>query len=298
MNAVGQLNDEDSTYYVTLPTTAGWQAAWETALSYYKYSADVEKADSLQHYWTSRALLEDAIFSKTIQRNMEDSVKTYRYDKEYPMYHVFHRPFDNEGIFGKAKGMNKCSNGYIYYHDEWPFTPTQTYFRKIEQEAEYTWNIPTYTTDRCNIITRQLNADSISRGGYLDIVGLKDKWEVTYKLSNTLAGNYDFNIVVLPKTVEGPNGNKRPCKIKATINYIDEDGKAKTYNCGGKAFTTDPNKVDTIMVAKNFRLPVCNYDRDNEKISITITCDVNAKEATRYNREMYLDCIFLRPNDK
>ena len=298
MNAVGQLNDEDSTYYVTLPTTAGWQAAWETALSYYKYSADVEKADSLQHYWTSRALLEDAIFSKTIQRNMEDSVKTYRYDKEYPMYHVFHRPFDNEGIFGKAKGMNKCSNGYIYYHDEWPFTPAQTYFRKIEQEAEYTWNIPTYTTDRCNIITRYLNADSISRGGYLDIVGLKDKWEVTYKLSNTLAGNYDFNIVVLPKTVEGPNGNKRPCKFKATINYIDEDGKAKTYNCGGKAFTTDPNKVDTIMVAKNFRLPVCNYDRDNEKISITITCDVNAKEATRYNREMYLDCIFLRPNDK
>ena len=52
------------------------------------------------------------------------------------------------------------------------------------------------------------------------------------------------------------------------------------------------------MVAKNFRLPVCNYDRDNEKISITITCDVNAKAATRYNREMYLDCIFLRPNDK
>ena len=44
----------------------------------------MEKCDSLQHYWTSRALYDDAVFSKTIQASMNDSVITYRYDASYP----------------------------------------------------------------------------------------------------------------------------------------------------------------------------------------------------------------------
>ncbi|MCI6491920.1 MAG: fasciclin domain-containing protein [Prevotella sp.] len=298
LEAVGAFKSEDSTFYVAVPTNAGWQAAWEKASSYFKYSSALEKCDSLQHYWTSRALYDDAVFSKTIQASMNDSVITYRYDASYPEYHVYYRPFDSDGLFGRANGMRKCSNGFLYYYDEWPFTPTQTYFRKIEQEAEYTWNIMKY--DKCTHNVRALNADSISKGAYLDIVATSGtaNWSVTYKLSNTLSGSYDFCAVVLPKTVEGPNGNMRPCKFKATINYIDEDGTPQTYDCGGKTFTTDPARVDTVMLAEDFKLPACNYDQNNEKVSVTITCSITNKESARYNREMYLDCIFLRPKDK
>ncbi len=296
INSIGRINDEDSTYFMTIPTNAGWEKAWNEALSYYKYSSAMEKGDSLQRYWTSRALLEDAVFSRTVQSSPMDSLVSWWYSKSTPQYHVFYRPFDSDGLLGKAKGMLKCSNGSLYYHDEWPFTPVQTYFKKIEQEAESTWNILSYTL--CSYNGRSLNADSISKGAYLDIVPSSGtaNWTVKYKISNTLSGKYDFCVVVLPKTVEGPLGNMRPCKFKAAINYIDENGVAQTYNCGGGTFTNTPDRVDTIMVAEGFKLPACNFDQNNDKVSVTITCSISAKEAAKYNREMYLDCIFLRPN--
>lgn len=294
MEAIGLLNSEDSTYYVAVPTNEGWQKAWDKATSFFRYSSAMEKGDSLQNYWTCRALLDDAVFSRTIQASPNDSVVSGWYDTSWPMYHVFHNPYAQDGLFGKAKGTRTCSNGILYYYDEWPHTPEQTYFRKIEQEAEQTWMIT--KNELCNLTAYSLIADSISKGAYLDIVatGGNSNWNVTYKLTNTLSGTYDFNVVVLPKTILGPTGNKRPCKFKATINYIDADGNDAKYDCG--TFTSDPYHVDTIKVA-TFTLPACNYNQSNDKVSLTITCNISARENAQYNREMYLDCIFLRPND-
>lgn len=294
MNAIGLLNEEDSTYYVTVPTNAGWQKAWDKASSYFRYSTDMEKGDSLQNYWTCRALLDDAVFSKTIQASPNDSVVSRWYNTVEPQYHVFYNPYAPDGLFGKAKGTRACSNGILYYYDEWPHDPQKTYFTKIEQEAEQTWMVTDYKS--CTLNPRSLAADSISKGSYLDIIatGGNSNWNVTYKFYNTLSGTYDFCVVVLPKTIQGPNGNKRPCKFDATINYIAADGKAATHKCG--TFITDPDKVDTIKVA-TFAFPACNFNQANDKISLTLTCNITPKENPKYNREMYLDCIFLRPND-
>lgn len=294
MEAVGLLNAEDSTYYVAVPTDNGWQKAWEKAASFFRYSDTVEKGDSLQNYWTCRALFDDAIFSKTIQASPADSVVSKFYDTNWPMYHVFHNPYAADGLFGKANGTKACSNGTLYYYDEWPHTPEQTYFRKIEQEAEVKSMVTKY--DKCNLSPMSLTADSISKGGYLNITALggNDNWSVTYKLNNTLSGTYDFCVVILPKTILGPSGNKRPCKFTATINYVDADDKDAKEECG--TFISDAYNVDTIKV-KTFKLPACNYDQNNDKVSLTITCNISAKENTKYNRNMYLDCIFLRPND-
>ena len=87
----------------------------------------------------------------------------------------------------------------------------------------------------------------------------------------------------------------RPCKFKATINYLDEEGKEVKYNCGGKVFITDPAKVDTICVAEAFELPACNFNQNNSSVSITIECSISSRENKSYNRQMYLDCIFLSP---
>lgn len=293
--AVGLINDEDSTYHTVLPTNTGWKKAWDEAASHFKYPSSIEKGDSLQKYWSTRALLEDAIFSPSIQASMKDSVKSQFYSKLTPEYHVYYKPFDSNGLFGAAKGKVTCSNGFIYYYDEWPYTPEQTYFTKKEYEAEHHWDIVSY--DKCVYTSYALNADSISKGGYLDITATKGtyNWKVTYKLANTLAGKYDFNVVILPKTVESPDGNMRPCKFKATINYLDAEGKEQKYNCGGKVFISDPAHVDTICVAPAFELPACNYNQNNSSISITIECSISSKENSKYNREMFLDCIFLSP---
>lgn len=298
LDAIGKISSEDSTYYAAVPTAAGWQKAWAEATAHFTYPSTMEKGDSLRDYWATRGLLDDAVFSMTQQKSPQDSVVSKYYDRSEPERHVFYRPFDSGGIFGQASRVVECSNGRVYVCDEWPFRPSQTYFEKIEVEAERTSLLTDYKL--CRVSTRDAVADSISEGGYADIVpsGGNSQWSVTYKIGNTLAGAYDFCVVVLPKTVYAANGNMRPCKFKATINYVDEDGVAQSYNCGGTSFTSRPAVVDTITVAKAFRLPACNYNQSNSKFTITLTCDINVRENSRYNREMYLDCIFLRPCDE
>lgn len=295
IEAIGLINSEDSTYHTVVPTNEGWRKAWEEAVSHYRFPSSLEKCDSLQKYWTLRALFTDAIFTPSIQPSINDSVKTNYYTYEYPQYGVYYKPFESNGLFGAAKIKETCSNGFVYGYDEWPFDPKKTYFRKIELEAETHWDIIAY--EKCIYNAQSVLADSVSKGGYLDIKASSGtaNWKVTYRLQNTLSGKYDFNVVVLPKTIESPDGNMRPCKFKATINYLDEDGKAVKYNCGGKVFTTDPAKVDTICVAEAFELPACNYNQNNSSVSIMIECSISSKENSKYNREMYLDCIFLSP---
>lgn len=298
LNAIGQLNEEDSVFSVTIPTNNGWQNAWDKAAAHFNYPSNMEKRDSLQNYWTCRALFDDAVFSKTIQSSPNDSVITYHYDKTHPEYHVFYKPYAADGLFGKAQGVRECSNGKLYYYDEWPFTPEQTYFKKIEQEAEQTWQITNYK--QCTYSTRSALGDSISKGQYAVIKANSSSsvWNVTYKINGTLSGAYDFCVIILPQNIDDPTVLPKPNKFKATINYIDENGNAKTYQCnGGNTITSKGNVVDTIVVAEAFHLPACNYNQSNSKISLTITRDYKRTDGTKFARDMYLDCIFLRPNE-
>ena len=119
---------------------------------------------------------------------------------------------------------------------------------------------------------------------------------MTFKLENTLAGTYDVCAVVLPMTVYNPDAvNLRPCKFKAEINYVDENGESQTFNCDNITFKSDPLRVDTIVLAENFKFPVCNYKQENMKISVKLMCNIMARETASFSREMFLDCIYLRP---
>lgn len=296
LDAIGLLNDEDSTYYVAVPTDDGWQDAWDTVSTYFVFDPKMDKRDSLQHYWTTRALLDDAVYSKTIQASPDDSMKNKWYDRNYPQYHVLYRPFDSDGLFGKADGKYICSNGFLYSYDQWPFDPIQTFFRKIELEGEYSWNIT--SQDKVSTMnTVQLNADSISRGAFLDIASSgSNNWTVTFKIDNTLSGKYDVCVVIQPKTVTDPTSTKtKPTRFKATINYIDKNGEAVKKDCG--SFDASRNRTDTIVVARDFKFPVSNYNQNNDKVSITLQSNVTQKQVSSYDRRMYLDCFFLSPKE-
>lgn len=310
INALVPLNSEDSTYAMCVPTLEGWRKAWAEAESYFRYPTSMEKYDSLQKFNTGIAMLGNAIYLSKWQSNINDSVVSIYYNRNEPNYGVFYKPFAAEGLFGSAKGVEQCSNGKLYYYDESPFDITKTYFKKIEKEAEYTWDILEYT--KCSYNSRNLTADSISKDAYLEITPARgnDNWTVTYKLSNTLSGSYDFCLMVLPKSVEGPTGDiKRPAKFKVAINYVDEEGKPQKHDCFYNVynedgslkkqevnFENDPTRVDTIMVAEGFKLPASNYGQNNNNVTITITLNIGPRDNTKYNRVMYLDGIFLRPS--
>lgn len=302
LDAIGLLHAEDSTYWVVAPSNAGWQKAWETASQYFVYDKSYQKADSLQRYWTNRALLDDAVFNMTDQKAVNDSLVSVPYinwRRGYvvgkPIYHVFKNPFAPGGILHNAKA-SPCSNGVLYKTDEWPFSPEQTFFKEIWTEGESTWLI----TDEklCRYAGISQVADSISENRFLQVIASSgtSNWELTYRLNNVLSGEYDVCAIILPQTVINPDAtNLRPCKFKADINYVDADGKQQTFDCDNTQFQTNPEKVDTVVLAEAFRFPATNYSQSSDKISLTIKCSITARETSRFSREMLLDCIYLRP---
>ena len=87
----------------------------------------------------------------------------------------------------------------------------------------------------------------------------------------------------------------KPCKFRALITYVDSLGNEQTFNCGNTQFKTNPEAVDTVVIAENFHFPVCNFDQNDIKATVKLTCSILARETSTYAREMYIDCIYLRP---
>ncbi|MGC3978586.1 MAG: fasciclin domain-containing protein [Paludibacteraceae bacterium] len=69
---LGAMNDEDSTYTMLLPTNAAWKTAYSKIKNYYNYyssSADTKiTADTLQRRYTLLSLIQDLLYSHTIQK--------------------------------------------------------------------------------------------------------------------------------------------------------------------------------------------------------------------------------------
>lgn len=302
LDAIGYLNREDSLYWVVVPTNEGWKKAWEETSKYFVFDKSYLKADSLQRYWTNRALLDDAIFNMTDQKSVNDSLVSVPYinwRKSYvagkPVFHVFKSPFAQGGILYGAKQL-QCSNGILYKTDKWPLYPEQTFFKQIWIEGESTWLINNESDCRYEGIHQV--ADSISDNRFLQIIAVRGtaNWELTYRVDNVLSGDYDIYAVVLPQTVLNSEAtNLRPCKFKATINYVDEDGKEQQYDCEDTQFQSNPEIVDTVLLAEAFHFPTTNYNQSTNKISVSLKCSITTRETSRYSREMLLDCIILRP---
>lgn len=297
LESVGKIAHEDSSYIFLVPVASEWQRAWEEAMEYFRFDSSVENSDSLQRYWANHALLEDAIFSRTIQSSPDDSLVTYTYDRRYPKYHVFHKPFNEGGILHGAKAK-ELSNGTLYTTDKWPFTPQTTYQREIKAEGERTGLIVDFSS--CSYNTRIHAADSVSENEYLVITPelATSNWSMTFKLENTLAGIYDVCAIIQPATIYDPNADVKPCMFNAEITYVDENGKSQSFDCNRVKFSNDPARTDTVMLAENFVFPVCNYDQTNMKFTVKLKCNILARDSKKYSREMFLDCIYLRPKKK
>ena len=302
LEAIGLINAEDSAFWMVAPTAAGWERAWNKVSKHFVFDESYQKRDSLQRYWTTRALFDDAVFNLTDQLTTTDSLVSVPYRnwrKGYvagkPVYHVFQKPFEPGGILYGARKL-QCSNGVLYKTDEWPFDPVKTYFKELWTEGEATWLIVP-PEKSCRYTPIRLVADSISENAFLQIVASSGtaNWELTFRLENVLSGDYDVCIVVLPQTVINPDARLRPCKFKADVNYVDLDGKDKTFNCDNKVFQTDPTKVDTVVLAEAFHFPASNYGQSTNKFNLTLKCNIGPLETSKFSREMLLDCIYLRP---
>ena len=289
-----RIMSEDSTFAMLMPNRATWERVYAEAKQYFNFGS-IEKADSVSDYWTNVALISDLIFNRNVQRSEPDSIFTTSYSPINWPYHVYYKPFTAGGYLDKSNIIDslQCSNGYIYRINEWPFTPEDIYFHPIHVQGEREANLTNYKD--CTLNYRHAIGDTISGNGYLDIVprNSTSNWTATFEVRNTLSGTYDIFAVVLPKTVYQANSrDTKPNKFKATLTYVDEEGNQKTekYNT---EMTNSGVRVDSILIGR-FTFPTCNYQQQEATVSLQLQCSITNRQ-TQYSREMFLDCIYLRP---
>ena len=90
MNQLGQINSEDSTYWMLAPNNAEWKRMVETYSPYFNYDATVENRDSLQRVNTRLAILGATLFSRSNNPDaafQDSALSTSAYpERYYTMY--------------------------------------------------------------------------------------------------------------------------------------------------------------------------------------------------------------------
>lgn len=293
---LGNIICEDSTFMMMVPPASVWNKVYDEATNLFNYGS-IEKADSIGEYWKTVSLVQDLIFNtnKAVNKAPQDSLKTTAFSfLEWP-YHVYYKPYDADSLFDRARisSSMKCSNGIINNIAQWPFDTRELYFHPIKTEGEREANLIEYSL--CTTNVRETNNSAISGGGYLDIVPKTSTsdWKVTFEVRNTLSGTYDICIVTLPKTVYMANSkDTKKNKFKAQLTYTDLDGTKKTVDYNDE-ITNSGTGIDTLVIGR-FTFPVCNYAQPDATVKLQIQCSIT-KRQTSYSREMYLDCIYLKP---
>lgn len=288
-----QIMSEDSAFLMLAPDATIWQTVYEEAAQYFNYGA-MPKADSISEYWATMSLMGDLVYNRNIQHPQDSLFSTSFRARDWP-YHVYYKPLAADGLLAKSnfKDSLLCSNGYIYRLKQWPFTPKDLYFHPIITQGEREASIREYKD--CTMNYRSVVADSVSGNAYVDIVPRTStsNWQATFEIANTLSGTYDICAVILPKTTYNPNSRDfKPNKFVATLNYVDLDGEAKKQEYPTE-ITNNPYVVDTVVIGR-FTFPTCNYQQTDVNVSLQLKCSIGNRQ-TSYSREMYLDCIYLKP---
>lgn len=295
---LGQLNDEDSTYTMIIPTNEAWDAAYERIAPYYSFHKKKEFRDSLQDVYTKMGIINDLIFSHTVQQSIKDSLIS-------TSTNVFYNPFDyilsdfsseNDGIV--------CSNGSVFVVDSLRHAPWDSWHSKLKIEAEY---INTHTSKSSTTVeySRDLKVDNplyskVSNKSYLEVVpkSSNSATEIDFNIWNTLAATYDIKIVFLPQSMATDMSVAAKCQpnyLNVSLTCFDETGKSKktTLAAAKDSLFVDPTRIDTVTVG-TFTFPVSTFGEDAASTKLNVKFAGKSSEKAK-SRTFLIDCVILEP---
>lgn len=295
---LGDLNDEDSTYTMILPTNKAWDEAYQRIAPYYVYNSKNEHRDSLQDYYTKLGIVSDLIFSHTVQKSMTDSLIS-------TSLNVFKNPFEYilDGYSSMDDGV-VCSNGNVFVVDELKHHPWDSWHTRLKVEAE---RINGHKVAENTSIEYSRNMENtnplhnkVSKSAYLEVVSKKlyqaNAPSVDFYIWNTLAATYDIKVVFLPQSLATDKiYGIAPVHLAADLSYVndkDKTQKEKLIEAKDSVFV-DPTRIDTVNLG-TFTFPVTTYGEEKASTTLTVKSASNSKDKVN-SRVLLIDCVILEP---
>ena len=306
---LGYINREDSAYWMVVPTDRQWRKLYEEYKTYFNYDNRTAKRDSVENVMTHKAIVQGTVFNMNVQPSVNDSVISTNYNKANYRYYKCLRPFDEGGVFSGARGV-ECSNGKVFISDNWAIDKRTTFFQEVKIEAENAYYqdsiakckepVGTYTVPSGNPLYGQ-----VSGNAYVQVEPRNTAVTplIRFTIPNLLSNiGYDIYAVFAPAIASDTLATDTlPLKVKFSLKYNDQDGrqvndiKMENPEGGTYVYETTPNVVDTILVARDYKIPTCSYGLSEPQVRLTVESDRGT--ASKYTRILRLDCIVFKPHE-
>ena len=329
-SGVGNINNEDSTYIVYVPTNELWEKMVKKAEAHYNYDfsfannvvseATKLERDSLRKYYARLHNLKYMSYSVNEQKHLECS------DSAVPAYRgVYNRPLfaiadlEKNVIFEK-----ELSNGTFKVVDAMPYKATDLWHDTIflEGENQSMWNYGDNQPSEVEALTAyksQINKkDSalldveVSGGAYFSYLKESGTATAKFKIPKVLSAKYHVALILVPKNITNEFVKKEemyPNKFTIKMNQAPGKGSAiKLYEATrSKPLYSDPFKVDTMFLTTNGEKAIieptyCEYYNGaakdyNVTLEITTIAATNneKKQGINYDTSIRVDKIILIP---
>lgn len=318
LNRIGDINSEDSTYWMLAPVNSEWNRLVPEYENYFVYDNTQTKRDSMQHVNARLAVIGGAVFNRTTNPEpafRDSAIATVAYSYEFRRllgtepYYIYQRPFDAGGIFDGASDV-ECSNGHVLKTSDFRIGKYETFLQTIKVEAEYTSSQDTILNAEEPLTVRTVSETNpfygkVSDNGYVDVIPSSTDASanagVRFKIPEVLSNvEYDVYVVFAPVLATDTLAladDRLPNRFQIGMSYVDLNGKIQSPRTP-KPYTTTTDVVDTVLVNSKFSVPACSIGLSEPQVWIQITSMVKANETSKYSRTMHIDCILLVPRGK
>ncbi len=327
------LSSEDSTYIMIAPTNKVWRELLEEYSDYFNYDNTVRYRDSIHYTNTRLAITQGTIFSRTFNSDValrdsaistntspNGSARLRQWGNDSLHYYEYFNPLQSpSGIMTGATNI-ACSNGTMLKADDWKILKDQTFFqtRIIEAEnynaiREVSTAVNSSTGEReATIIPKRLRVEAdnafynkVSRNEFVEFEPTRTSGNhsVTFNITNVLSNiGYDIYLVTAPALANDSNATvyqRMPTILRCSIGFNNQEGVKQTKDLVSSV-TTNPDVVDAILLASDFKFPVCSYGLNETEPQVTLTVETRVKssELSTHTRTMRLDCIVLKPHQE
>lgn len=271
---IGRLNAENDSYIMTAPVDRAWIEMVEEFKVYYRYPEGIY------------ASMSDSIAQRRIVDNL-----VRRSDSE-----------EDTCLHALITDSIDCSNGIVLKADTLGLDPYETFVQDIiiEGEAETYMTKEPGNCDMANVFV-VTGKNELSKNRYVKLIASSPllKPTVTYALPNVLSCKYDIGVVFAPmnltkngysSTIEQKDGR---VDVELRDDYLSETYKYTNNNIDG-------TRIDTVWVSRGHEFQFCDFyphrkEPTESKLTLKITGTVKRSETATMSRDLYIDCIILRP---
>ena len=256
-----QLQNEDSSYTVLLPTDKAWENKYNAIKPYYNFITNTVGQD-LRGTSSSSSIkqintgdIDNAYFQDSIIKRFITNTIVYSNNDTYNSFFVDGReitPTDSVRLPNGRKYSNPAD--LLAYQVGEPVKMSNGWVRNVDSIAFYSWE--TYAPEininpisQAGLVTAAaassrgrniIFSDAVTKWGdftetygelrfyNIEPSGDRTKPELHTFLPNVLSTKYKFYVVFVPGAIIGEDN--RPNQVNFTLNYCDANGKLQKYN--------------------------------------------------------------------